>query len=185
MTVVTDVAPAAGSAQHGRRSLTVEQRRAEILEATRRVVLARGFGHTRIADVAAELGVSTGLIHYHFASKDALLAETLRVKAWLAVSRNQTRDYLDVAALADRLGTGEAAAVLARIDDYYREVNARPEAVATQLVRQLADPRPRDGATTERLVEYKALDPRWHDWAKVKATLADLARAMVGDGRAV
>lgn len=113
------------------------------------------------------------------------IAETLRVKAWLAVSRNQTRDYLDVAALADRLGTGEAAAVLARIDDYYHEVNARPEAVATQLVRQLADPRPRDGATTERLVEYKALDPRWHDWAKVKAALADLARAMVGDGRAV
>jgi AcrR family transcriptional regulator len=78
---VTDVAPVAGSAQHGRRSLTVEQRRAEILDATRRVVLARGFGHTRIADVAAELGVSTGLIHYHFASKDALLAETLRVSA--------------------------------------------------------------------------------------------------------
>src|SRR5690606_15417937 len=81
MASVTDVAPVAGSAQHGRRSLTVEQRRAEILEATRRVVLARGFGHTRIADVAAELGVSTGLIHYHFASKDALLAETLRVTA--------------------------------------------------------------------------------------------------------
>lgn len=61
--------------------LTVEQRRAEIIEATRRVVLERGFGHTRVADVAAELGVSTGLIHYHFASKDELLAETLRVTA--------------------------------------------------------------------------------------------------------
>jgi AcrR family transcriptional regulator len=78
---VSDAAPAAGNAQVARRSLTVEQRRAEILDATRRVVLARGFGHTRIADVATELGVSTGLIHYHFASKDALLAETLRVSA--------------------------------------------------------------------------------------------------------
>jgi AcrR family transcriptional regulator len=67
--------------------LTVEQRRAEILEATRRVVLERGFGHTRIADVAAELGVSTGLIHYHFASKDELLAETLRDTAAADIRR--------------------------------------------------------------------------------------------------
>jgi AcrR family transcriptional regulator len=73
-----DAAPQAAANAAGRRVLTVEQRRAEILDATRRVVLERGFGHTRIADVAAELGVSTGLIHYHFASKDELLAETLR-----------------------------------------------------------------------------------------------------------
>lgn len=71
----------------GRRALTVEQRRAEILEATRRVVLERGFGHTRVADVAAELGISTGLIHYHFASKDELLAETLRVTAATDIRR--------------------------------------------------------------------------------------------------
>jgi AcrR family transcriptional regulator len=73
--------------QTGRRVLTVEQRRTEILEATRRVVLERGFGHTRIADVAAELGVSTGLIHYHFASKDELLAETLRHTAAADIRR--------------------------------------------------------------------------------------------------
>jgi AcrR family transcriptional regulator len=71
----------------GRRALTVEQRRADILEATRRVVLERGFGHTRIADVATELGVSTGLIHYHFASKDELLAETLRDTAAADIRR--------------------------------------------------------------------------------------------------
>ena len=67
-------------------------------------------------------------------------AETLRIKAWLAVSRNQARDYLDLAALADTLGIEEAAGVLAQIDDYYGEVNRRPEAVATQVARQLADP---------------------------------------------
>jgi AcrR family transcriptional regulator len=73
--------------QNGRRVRTVEERRADILEATRRVVLVRGFGHTRIADVAAELGVSTGLIHYHFASKDELLAETLRDTAAADIRR--------------------------------------------------------------------------------------------------
>src|SRR5271156_5065725 len=91
-------------------------------------------------------------------------AEILRIKAWLALSRNQTRDYLDIAALAEQMGLDEAAAVLARIDDYYADINSRPEAVATQLVRQLADPRPRDAEVTAQLASYKALGPRRHDW---------------------
>lgn len=44
--------------------------------------------------------------------------ETLRIKAFLIVRRNQTRDYLDVAALSDRYGVEASARVLARIDDY-------------------------------------------------------------------
>jgi hypothetical protein len=106
-------------------------------------------------------------------------AEILRVKGWLALSRNQTRDYLDVAALADRIGLDEAAAVLRGIDDYYADINNRPEAVATQLARQIADPRPRDAEVTEQLSSYKALDRRWQDWSTVKAVLADLAERMV------
>lgn len=106
-------------------------------------------------------------------------AEILRIKAWLAVSRNQTRDYLDIAALADRIGLDQAAAVLQDIDDYYADINRRPESVATQLVRQLADPRPRDAKVTAQLASYKALDPRWHDWSTVKAVLADLAERML------
>jgi hypothetical protein len=102
-------------------------------------------------------------------------AEILRIKAWLALSRNQTRDYLDVAALTDRIGLDEAATVLRGIDDYYADLNHRPEAVATQLVRQLADPRPRDAEVTAQLDSYKALDERWQDWSAVKAVLADLA----------
>jgi hypothetical protein len=103
-------------------------------------------------------------------------AEILRIKAWLALQRNQTRDYLDIAALADRIGLDEAAAVLRGIDDYYADVNRRPEAVVTQLVRQLADPRPRDAEVTAQLASYKALDPRWHEWSAVTAVLADLAQ---------
>jgi len=106
-------------------------------------------------------------------------AEILRIKAWLALSRNQTRDYLDIAALAERIGLDEAAAVLRGIDDYYADVNRRPEAVATQLVRQLADPRPRDAEVTAQLARYKALDPRWQEWSTVKALLADLAKKIV------
>jgi uncharacterized protein (TIGR02246 family) len=54
---------------------TVEERRAEILEVTCQVVIERGFAATRIADVAKRLGVSSSLIHYHFDSKEQLLAE--------------------------------------------------------------------------------------------------------------
>jgi hypothetical protein len=106
-------------------------------------------------------------------------AEILRIKAWLALSRNQTRDYLDIAGLADRLGLDHAAVVLSEIDEYYADVNQRPEAVRTQLVRQLADPRPRDAEVTEQLSSYKALDARWHDWSTVKEVLADLAGRML------
>jgi hypothetical protein len=106
-------------------------------------------------------------------------AEILRIKAWLALSRNQTRDYLDIAALADRIGLEEAALVLRDIDAYYADLNRRPETVATQLVRQLADPRPRDAEVTTQLANYKALDQRWHEWAAVKAVLAELAERML------
>lgn len=105
-------------------------------------------------------------------------AEILRIKAWLALSRNQTRDYLDIAALADRIGLDQAATTLRDIDDYYADVNELPEAVVTQLVRQLSDPRPRDAEATEQLENYKALNERWHDWITVKDVLCDLAERM-------
>jgi Nucleotidyl transferase AbiEii toxin, Type IV TA system len=104
--------------------------------------------------------------------------EILRIKAWLALSHNQTRDYLDIAALAEQIGLDDAAAALQGIDDYYADINTRPEAVVTQLVKQLADPRPRDAEVTTQLASYKALDPRWHDWSTVKTVLADLAERM-------
>lgn len=106
-------------------------------------------------------------------------AEILRIKGWLALSRNQTRDYLDIAALADSIGLDDAAAALSGIDDYYADINRRPEAVATQLVRQLSDPCPRDAEVTSQLASYKALDPRWQDWSSVRAVLADLAERML------
>jgi AcrR family transcriptional regulator len=52
----------------------VPERRNEILDVTCDVVMDRGFGATRVQDVAKRLGVSTGLIHYHFDNKDALLS---------------------------------------------------------------------------------------------------------------
>jgi len=107
------------------------------------------------------------------------LDEILRIKAWLVVSRNQTRDYLDAAALSDRIGIGAAGGLLARIDDYYAELNQRPEAVATQVARQFGDPAPKDSSVTKRLSSYRRLDARWHDWGTVVEILRAVAVSMV------
>jgi len=58
--------------------ITADVRRDEILRATCREVIARGFASTRVGDVAAALGVSSGLVFYHFASKENLLGEAFR-----------------------------------------------------------------------------------------------------------
>ena len=105
--------------------------------------------------------------------------ETLRIKAFLAVRRNQVRDYLDVAALADRLGIDRAAEVLAGIDDYYADQRAGDEAVSTQVARQLAQPLPNDAGVIKELAQYRNLNERWASWDAVTAILADVAAAMV------
>ncbi|MFF5207390.1 TetR/AcrR family transcriptional regulator [Streptosporangium sp. NPDC000396] len=64
-----------------------DQRRAELLEAARRVVLERGLASTRVADIAKATNVSGGLIHYHFATKDDLITEMLRSTSDAEVQR--------------------------------------------------------------------------------------------------
>ena len=61
-----------------RTRIAADERRQQILAATHRVTLERGLHDVRVADVAAELDVSTGLIHYHFATKDELIEAMLR-----------------------------------------------------------------------------------------------------------
>jgi AcrR family transcriptional regulator len=53
----------------------VEVRREEMLAATTDLLDRVGLAAIRVADVAQELGVSPGLVFYHFGSKDALVAE--------------------------------------------------------------------------------------------------------------
>jgi hypothetical protein len=106
--------------------------------------------------------------------------EILRIKGYLVVRRNQVRDYLDVAALSDRYGIGHSADVLSHIDVYYSDQRGSgPEGVATQLARQLADPRPADSRTIKQLGQYKGLDPRWADWGSVVDVCRCVAVEMV------
>lgn len=107
------------------------------------------------------------------------IEETLRIKAFLIVRRNQTRDYLDLAALSESLGTDRAAEVLDQIDEYYADQHGEGDGVASQLVRQLSDPQPADRAVIDQLSSYRRLRKQWRDWSAVKETLGKVAVSVV------
>ncbi|WP_199035213.1 hypothetical protein [Glycomyces salinus] len=102
-------------------------------------------------------------------------AETLRVKAFLIVRRNQTRDHLDVAALSARYGIERAAAVLSGIDEFYADHLSEEEGVRSQLIRQLSEPPPADFEVTAEIGAYRNLSVRWTDWSNAVAACAELA----------
>lgn len=56
-------------------------RREEILRAAIDELARRGLAETRVADVAAALGISTGLVFYHFETKERLLSEAFAYAA--------------------------------------------------------------------------------------------------------
>ncbi len=106
--------------------------------------------------------------------------ETLRIKGYLIVRRNRVRDYLDVAALSERYGISHAADVLGHIDTCYSDQrDSGADGVATQLARQLADPRPADTRTLQQLDRCKGLDTRWTDWNNVTDVCRSVAVEMV------
>jgi hypothetical protein len=97
------------------------------------------------------------------------LPEMARVKAWLTVTRNATRDYVDFVALATRLeemaGTHAVIEALASIDRLYPQSNGT--SVGLQLAKQLAEPRPRDLGDGD-LGDYRLIAERWKDWNVVR-----------------
>ncbi len=67
-----------------------DETRTRIVAAAVRCVAQRGVRGLRMADVGREAGVSSGLLYYHFADRDGLLAATLaHVNDTAAAGRNQ------------------------------------------------------------------------------------------------
>lgn len=57
--------------------MTVSDRRTLILQAATRVIARRGVRGLRVEELAAEAGVSTALIYYHFGGRAGLMRHTL------------------------------------------------------------------------------------------------------------
>jgi RND superfamily putative drug exporter len=105
-------------------------------------------------------------------------AETLRLKSYLVMCRNTTKDFAEFADLVDSMETHTAAVVLASMDRYYCGDRSRKQWVATQLVRRLADPQPSDEHDTRMSgPEAEA------DWAKVRERCLSVAVAMLEEAR--
>lgn len=105
-------------------------------------------------------------------------AETLRLKGYLIMSRNSSRDYAEFAELVDAMEPETAAVVLAGMDRYYCCRSSKRQWIATQLVRRLADPHPSD-------VE----DDQWPEpdgnanWEEVRQRCLSVAVAMLEEAR--
>jgi hypothetical protein len=93
--------------------------------------------------------------------------EMLRIKAFLSVQRNATRDYLDVAALSHHLGLARSAQALDRMSELYAEFAGEGGDMLTTVVVKLASPDPYD-LTDVDLTEYKGIIPPWTDWRAVE-----------------
>jgi len=100
------------------------------------------------------------------------LGEMLRIKAVLILRRNATRDYLDFAALFERLGNEESVSALRWFDSLYLQSNG--ESAVQQLQIQLANAMPYDREDVN-LNEYKQLVPKWHDWEAVRSGCIECA----------
>ena len=98
--------------------------------------------------------------------------ELLRIKGVLILKRNATRDYLDFAALSERIGQARVNEALATMDQLYPQTSG--ESALQQLEVQLANPMPYDLESTD-LKEYRKLDSKWHDWNRVKELCASTA----------
>ena len=101
--------------------------------------------------------------------------ELLRIKAVLILRRNATRDYLDFAALSERLGLDRVRESLESFDEIYPQSSG--ESALQQLQVQLSNPMPYDLENTN-LTEYRRLQPKWHDWNQVKGICSTIAVEM-------
>jgi heme transporter len=105
-------------------------------------------------------------------------AETLRLKGYLLMCRNSSRDFAEFAELVASMDIETAASVLAGMDQYYCGEQPKNQWVATQLLRRLADPRPSDDDDDPSA----ALDPDV-DWSEVRQRCLSVAVAMLEETR--
>ncbi len=94
------------------------------------------------------------------------LAEMLRIKAWLLVTRHTLRDYLDTVVLCERLGADRVPAALRSFDEIYRQGSG--SSPLAEVVERLAAATPADEAAID-LTTYRGLKPPWNDWTHVSA----------------
>jgi hypothetical protein len=106
------------------------------------------------------------------------IEEMLRIKAFLVVERNATRDYLDVAALSHHLGLARSVLAIEKMRRLYSEFAGEVGEILVSVVVKLAAPDPYD-LTEVDLAEYKGIIAAWSSWSAVQAQCRRLAIAIL------
>jgi hypothetical protein len=106
------------------------------------------------------------------------IEEMLRIKTFLIVDRNATRDYLDVAALSHHIGLSKSAAALERLQELYAEFKVEDGDLLTSVLVKLTTPDPYD-LTDIDLSEYKGIVAPWNTWRAVEEQCAALAATLM------
>lgn len=142
--------------------MSTAEARSRILAATASRLLNVGAFKLNMQDVAAEAGVSKGLIHYHFDSKDTLLAQTVewmtveisaREAEALAGATAQTAIEMLWRWMADELSVGHIR-ILTELSHYPSPVVQGSLQAAAQIRRDAA------GRTVDDLFSALQLRPR-------------------------
>ena len=110
--------------------------------------------------------------------------EMLRIKAYLTVERNATRDYLDVAALSHHLGLRASARALDHMNQLYAEFAGEGGSMLNSVVVRLSSPEPYDLGEVD-LGEYKGIIAAWSDWRAVERQCRALALAVLDESYGV
>lgn len=106
------------------------------------------------------------------------IPEMARTKAWMIISRNATRDYIDFAALSGHMGTEKTVDVLKDFNSYYSDlIRGQKASPILQLVRQLAEPKPADLDQID-LSQYKGLMPPYDSWGNIEKICGELSVAL-------
>lgn len=95
------------------------------------------------------------------------LDELIGMKAYLAYSRNATRDYLDFAALSGCVTEGEVLESLLKLDERYGELQTA--SVGLEVAKALTESEPYDLDEID-LSKYKTLAAEWRSWNKIEET---------------
>jgi AcrR family transcriptional regulator len=62
---------------------------ASIVDAAMRVLARQGYARTSLMDIAAEVGMSKGAVHYHFPTKEALMGQVLETACDVVAKRTR------------------------------------------------------------------------------------------------
>lgn len=99
--------------------------------------------------------------------------ELLRIKAWLIITRNTTRDYVDFAALCDGMTEEEILKAMSIFDECYPQPEGAEKA-SLQLVRMLSIAKPYDLSEVD-LTIYKGIVSPYNSWEYVKEICLQIA----------